>query len=277
MNDFIKEEVFHYSTQLKWILTLGGIFFMVFFIISSWGIMYEDWGLSSIWMPVAFFMFGGLSCITAYPLHGHIVIDNESISYKRFGKETRIRYQDIIKITHHLTFHQMRILAKDQHICIDKKLNSFQRFYELITTRYSSLPDEFKTEFPLEISSRRWNLLIMGVLALIFVISAIFEVFSGFMHFFPILFSGIIIYLWLRTEKKYFFNSMSIKVFYPFKNKIFLTSSLENISLKRNYNSHSCAESTTIHLDFLDSFIIIDDDIKYPIRSFVHSSKKGVS
>jgi hypothetical protein len=226
-----------------------------------------------IWIPFVLFGFGN----AWYSLSSKIYLDADGIIQKRFGRETKIHFYNITRITDHAFSERIVIWGVDGKIAVEKQLNRYQEFYGLLTTLVPAhvLDGEYQKTFPLEVRIHRWlrgiylGLGVIGILlffhALLGPASARLDeiIIAGFL-----IFAGLVMYL--LFPDRYVFDHHQIVVVYPGRHKVYAWDDLQDVFIENILNRETFSKQAVLVLKFTKGKELIQGSfVDYPIEKLV--------
>lgn len=248
---------FTYPFLLRVVLGVGGIAFLAS---ALWASLFAE--KVGTWVPLGLLAFGVLDMILWYHLSGEIYLDAEAISFRRFGRTVRIRYEDVIGIEDRVASQRLIIRSPSRKIVIEKQLRDYSVFYSLLMElcpRRTSWG--YPTEFPIIVHVQRWVWvvwwlsLVAGVIVILLGIQCSFE---------AIVFGLLIISVWVIgffAPRAYVFDWSGLTIIYLGRRKVFPLNELLDINLRRRWNSNTLAESSELELIFVRGKVVLREEV----------------
>jgi hypothetical protein len=228
-----------------------------------------------IWISFVLLGLAWLSLYTWYALSPQIYLDVDGIIQKRFGREIKIHFYDITRITNQAFNERLVIWGVNGKIVVEKQLNHYQEFYRLFTELLpvQVLDNEYQAIFPLEVCTQRW---IRGIyLGLIVIgLAVFFSTIRSSSWLDGALIAGFLIVgglaLYLSQPDKYVFDHDQIVVVYPGRREVYSRDNLMGINIESPLDMDTLSRRASLKLSFTKGKVIIPGNlVDYPIERLV--------
>jgi hypothetical protein len=161
--------VFSAPTYLKVLLVGSGIVLVGFGVFMVALLVTEpDHPGWAVWGILLFMLLGGAALAGAWLLSGKLLVDDEGITQMRpFGRSFRLTFVEITRIEHKVTSQRLIIAGRTGTIKVEKQLQDFPAFFELLRGRLPESAREPDPELPLDCPAGKAGLIVLGIFGLV--------------------------------------------------------------------------------------------------------------